>query len=79
MFLEEKISNFGWCPFDNATQADSLMEFFLFDGFCLGKVTGSTKEVLVVEMVKEVVERMVLAIFGMLLEVVILVHLIVCG
>ena len=48
------------------------MEFFLFGGSCLGKVTGSTKEVVVVQMVVGMVERMVLTNFGVLLEVVIL-------
>ena len=55
-------------------QADSLMEFFLFDDSCLGKMTSSTKEVLLVEMVG-MVERVVLANMGVLLEVVILVQL----
>ena len=30
---------------------DSLTEFFFFDGGCSGKVTGSKKEVVLVEMV----------------------------
>ena len=41
---------------------------------CLGKMTSSTKEVLLVEMVG-MVERVVLANMGVLLEVVILVQL----
>ena len=48
------------------------MEFFLFDGSCFGKVTVSTKEVVVVEMVVGMVERAVLTNCGVLLEVVIL-------
>ena len=43
------------------------MEFFSFDGICLGNVTGSTKELLVVEMVVGKVERVVLANLGVLL------------
>ena len=34
-------------------------ELFFFDGDCSGKVTGSKKEVVVVEMVVGVVERVV--------------------
>ena len=50
-----------------------LKEFFIFDGGCLGKVTGSKKEVVVVKMVVGVVERLVWARLGVLLEVIILV------
>ena len=57
--LEGKMSNIGGRPFGMVLWADSLMEFFFFDGSCLGKVTGSKKEVVVVEMVVGVVERMV--------------------
>ena len=35
------------------------MKFFFFDGGCLGKVTGFKKEVVVVEMVVHVFERVV--------------------
>ena len=45
------------------------MEFFFFDGGCLGKVTGSKVEVVGVEVVLWVVS----VNFGVLLEVVILV------
>ena len=45
------------------------MEFFFFDGGCLGKVTGSKVEVVEVEVVLWVVS----VNFGVLLEVVILV------
>ena len=66
------MSNVGGLPFDMMMQADCLMEFFLFGGSCLGKVTGSTKEVVVVQMVVGMVERMVLTNLGVLLEVAIL-------
>ena len=52
-------------------RADSLMDY------CLGEVTGSIEIVVVVEMVVGVVERVVLADLGVLLQVVILVQLIV--
>ena len=55
------------------------MEFFLFDGSCLREVTGSTKEVVMVEMVMGMVESTILADFGVLLEVVILVQVMVWG
>ena len=55
------------------------MEFFLFDGSCLGEVTGSTKEVVMVEMVMGMIESTILADFGVLLEVVILVQVMVWG
>ena len=67
MSLEGKMSNVGGRFFGKVTQADSLMEFFSFDGICLGNVTGSTKELLVVEMVVGKVERVVLANLGVLL------------
>ena len=66
------MSNVGGLPFGMIMQADSLMEFFLFDGSCFGKVTVSTKEGVVVEMVVGMVERAVLTNCGVLLEVVIL-------
>ena len=47
--LGGKMSNVGGHSFGMVMQADSLMEFFLFDGSCLGKVTGSTKEVVIFE------------------------------
>ena len=53
------------------------MEFLFFYSGCLGKVTGSKKEVVVVEMVERVVERVVLANVGVLFEVVILMWLMV--
>ena len=74
--LEGKMSNIGGHPFgvvDSLMQADSLMEFFLFDSSCLGEVTGSTKGVVVVKMVVRIVKSMVSADLGVLLEVVILV------
>ena len=55
-------------------EADSLIEFFFFDGGCLEKVTGSKKEVVVVEMVVGIVERVVLANLKVLLEVFVLVQ-----
>ena len=51
--------NVGGNPFGMVIRADSLMEFFFFDGGCLGKVAGSKKEVVVVEMVVRAVERVV--------------------
>ena len=59
MSLERKMSNVGGHLFGMVLWADSLMEFFFFDGDCSGKVTGSKKEVVVVEMVVGVVERVV--------------------
>ena len=69
--LEGKMSNFGGRLFGVVMRADSLMEY------CLGEATGSIKEVVVVEMVVGVVESVVLADSGVLLEAVILVQLIV--
>ena len=54
-----------------------MIKFLLFDGSCLGEEIGSTKEVLVVEMIVGMVESMVLADLGLLLEVVILVQVMV--
>ena len=62
--LEGKMSNVGGHPFAIVMRADSLMEFFLFDGSCLWEVTGSMKEVVVVEMVVGKVNRVVLANLG---------------
>ena len=69
--LEEKMSIVGGCLIGVVMRADSLMEC------CLGEVTGSIEIVVVVKMVVGVVERVVLADLGVLLEVVILVQLIV--
>ena len=69
--LEEKMSNVGGCLIGVVMRADSLMEC------CLGEVTGSIEIVVMVKMVVGVVERVVLADLGVLLEVVILVQLIV--
>ena len=69
--LEEKMSNVGGCLIGVVMRADSLMEC------CLGEVTGSIEIVVVVKMVVGVVERVVLADLGVLLEVVILLQLIV--
>ena len=73
------MSNVGEHSFGMVMQADSLMEFSFFDSCCLGKVTGSKKEVVVIKMVVAMVERVVLANVGVLLEVVILVQLMVWG
>ena len=62
--LEGKMSNVGGHPFAIVMRADSLMEFFLFVGSCLWEVTGSMKEVVVVEMVVGKVNRVVLANLG---------------
>ena len=69
--LEEKMSNVGGCLIGVVMRADSLMEC------CLGEVTGSIEIVVMIKMVVGVVERVVLADLGVLLEVVILVQLIV--
>ena len=50
MSLERKMSNICGLSFSMVMQADSLTEF-LFDGTCLGKVTGSTKEVVMFKVV----------------------------
>ena len=57
--LEGKMSNNGGRLFGMVIRADFLKEFFFFDGGCLRKVTGSKKEVVAVEMVVGVVERVV--------------------
>ena len=57
--LQGEMSNNGECPFGMVIQADFLKDFFFFDGGCLGKVTGSNKEVVVVVMVVGMVERVV--------------------
>ena len=57
--LQGEMSNVGGHPYGVVMQADSLMEFFLFDGSCLGKVTGPTKEVVLVEIVVRIVESVV--------------------
>ena len=49
MSLESKMSKVGWHPFGMVMWADFLMEFFFFDGSCLGKLTGSKMEVVVVD------------------------------
>ena len=75
--LEGKFSNVGGHLFGVVMRADSLMEFFLFDGSCLREVAGLIKEVMVVEMVVGIVESVDLTDLGVLLEVVILVQLMV--
>ena len=59
MVLEEKMFNVGGSRFGMVMWADSLMEFFFFDGGCLGKLTGTKKELVAIEMVVGVVERAV--------------------
>ena len=49
------------------------MELFFVDGGCFGKVTGSKMEVVGKKRVVVMVERLVLANLGVLLEVIILV------
>ena len=68
--LEEKISHVGGVLFVVVMRADSLMECHLWE------VTSSIENVVVVEIVVGVVESVVAADSGMLLEVV-LVQLIV--
>ena len=58
--------------FGMVMRTDFLMKFFFFHGGSLGKVTGSKIEVVVVETVVGVVERVVWANLQVLLEVVIL-------
>ena len=77
MSLEGKMFNACGHPFGIVMQPDSLMEFFFFDSGCLGKMTASKKEVMVVEMVVGMVGRVLLANLGVLMEVVILVQLMV--
>ena len=48
--LEEKMPSVRGLSFGMVMQADSLMEFS-FDVTCLGKVTSSTKEVMMFEVV----------------------------
>ena len=79
MSLKGKISEVGGCLFGMTMRKDSLMEFFFFDDGCLGKVPGSKKKVVVVEMIVGIVEMVVLANLEVLLEVVILVQLMVWG
>ena len=50
MSLKGKMSNVCERSFGMVMQANYLMEF-LFNGSCLGKVTGPTKEVVMFEMV----------------------------
>ena len=69
--LEGNISNVSGCLFGWVMWADSLMEC------CLGEVTHSIKEVVVVKMVMGMVESIVLIVSEVLLEVVILIQLIV--
>ena len=59
MCLESKMSKVDGRPFGMVMRADFLMEFFFSDGSCLEKVTGSKMEVVVVQMVVWVVERVV--------------------
>ena len=49
MFLEGKTSSVGGRPLDMVIREDFFMEAFFLDGTCLGKMTGSKKEVMVVE------------------------------
>ena len=67
------MSNDGGRAFRMVMRADFLMKLFFFDGGRLGKVTGANIEVVMVEMVVGVVDQVVCANLGMLLQVVILV------
>ena len=62
------MSNVGERPFGMVMQEDFLMKFFFYDGGCFWKVTGSKKEVVVVEMVVRVIKRVVSANLRVLLE-----------
>ena len=77
--LEGKTSNVAGHPFGMAMWANSSMKVFLFDGGCLGRVTGPRKEAGVVEMVVRMVGREVLTNLGVLVEVVVLVLLMIKG
>ena len=48
MFLEGKTSSVGGRPLDMVIRED-FMEVFFLDGTCLGKMAGSKKEVMVVD------------------------------
>ena len=63
-YLEGKMSNVGGCLFGVVMRADFSMEC------CLWEVTGSIVNVAVVEVVVGMVESVVMADLGMLLEVV---------
>ena len=53
------MSNVGGGLFGIVMWANCLMQFLFFDVGCLWKMTGSKKQVVVVEMVVGVVERVV--------------------
>ena len=53
------MSNVGGRHFGMVVRLDFLMEFFFPDGGCVGKVTGSRMEVVVVDMVVGMVERVI--------------------
>ena len=59
MSLGGKMSIVGEHHFGMVMRTDFLMKFFFFHGGSLGKVTGSKIEVVVVETVVGVVERVV--------------------
>ena len=59
MCLEGKMSNVGGRPYGMVLWADSLIEFLFFYSSFSGRVTGSKKEVVVVEVVVGVVEKVV--------------------
>ena len=59
MCLEEEMSNNCGHPFGMVMWADFLIELFLLDGGCLGNVTGAKMEVVVVDMVAGVAERVI--------------------
>ena len=73
------MSNVSGHPFGMVMQENSLMQVFIFDGGCLGRVTGPRKVVVVVEMVVRIVGREVLSNLRVLMDVVILVLLMVRG
>ena len=59
MSLEGEMPNVGGHPLGLVMREEFLMGLFFFDGGCLEKVTGSKMEVVVVEKVVGVVERVV--------------------
>ena len=65
--------NDGGRAFGMVMRADFLMELLFLDSGRLGKVTGAKIEVVVVEMVVGVVDKVVCASLGVLLLVVLLV------
>ena len=71
------MSNVARHPFGMVMEANYLMEVFFSDGGCFGRVTGPSKEVVVIETVVGMVQREVLTNLWVLMEVGILVLLMI--